>query len=217
MAKETEIKLRISDLRVFQRALKRLGVQTATAGRVHEWNVIFDTPERGLARQGKLLRIRTETSEKEWKKRGMVKNRVLVTFKSPVERGIEALTVNPEEQRYKVREELELEVAEAAMMTRIFEGLGMQGWFTYEKYRTTYHLPGSKRWGKGLLIEQDETSIGKFVELEGPPEAIDRAAQELGFSKQDYILKNYMTLYFEDCSSKGVEPSNMVFEEARKP
>src|SRR5271163_3975887 len=136
MAKETEIKLRINDLRAFQRALKNLGAQAGSAGRVHEWNVIFDTPERALARQGKLLRIRTETSEKEWKKRGVVKNRVLVTFKRPVEEeGIETVPASPVDRRYKVREELELEVAEAAMMTRIFEGLGMQGWFTYEKYR----------------------------------------------------------------------------------
>ena len=38
---------------------------------------------------------------------------------------------------------------------------------------------------RGLLIELDETPIGAFVELEGPAEAIDRAATELGFGKSD--------------------------------
>jgi len=45
----------------------------------------------------------------------------------------------------------------------------MSGWFRYEKYRTTFRLPDSNAWANGLLIELDETPIGTFVELEGPP------------------------------------------------
>lgn len=112
---------------------------------------------------------------------------------------------------YKVREEMEVEITEEEILTKIFEGLGMKGWFRYEKYRTTYKIAGSKKWAKGLLVELDETPIGVFAELEGPPEAIDRAAQELGFSKKDYVLRNYLSLYVEDCQKKGVEPGDMVF------
>jgi adenylate cyclase class 2 len=112
---------------------------------------------------------------------------------------------------YKVREEIEVEVAEAGNLARIFEGLGMSGWFRYEKYRTTFRMPASKAWARGLLIELDETPIGTFVELEGPAAAIDRAAEELGFSKRDYVLKNYLRLYMEECRRKGREPSHMVF------
>ena len=49
------------------------------------------------------------------------------------------------------------------------------------------------------------------MELEGPADAIDRAAIELGYSKRDYVLKNYLTLYLEECRSKGIEPVHMVF------
>jgi adenylate cyclase class 2 len=87
----------------------------------------------------------------------------------------------------------------------------MSGWFRYEKYRTTFRLPDSNVWAKGLLIELDETPIGTFVELEGPAPAIDRAAQELEFSQRDYILKNYLGLYVEDCRRKGEEPRHMLF------
>jgi adenylate cyclase, class 2 len=87
----------------------------------------------------------------------------------------------------------------------------MGGWFRYEKYRTTFRLPASKAWAKGLLIELDETPIGTFVELEGPAAAIDRAAGELGFSKRDYVLKNYLRLYMEDCRRQGQEPRHMLF------
>jgi adenylate cyclase, class 2 len=217
MAQETEIKLRITDLKAFERALKRLGARPVRVrGRVHEQNVIFDTPESRLAERGQLLRIRKETPERGRKARGAGKSRVLLTFKSPVERVNEALKSKSLMGRYKVREETELEVADAGTMAKILEGLGMRGWFMYEKYRTTYRLAASKRWGKGLLIELDETPIGTFVELEGPPEAIDQAAEELGFSKQDYILKNYLVLYMEECQRNGIQPKNMVFEEANK-
>jgi len=91
--------------------------------------------------------------------------------------------------RHKVREELEAEVGDPKNLARIFEALGMAGWFRYEKYRTTFRLPTSKSWAKGLLIELDETPIGTFVELEGPADAIDRAASELGFSKRDYVFE----------------------------
>ena len=86
----------------------------------------------------------------------------------------------------------------------------MKGWFRYEKCRTTFRLPGSAL-GTRTLIEVDETPIGTFVELEGPPAAIDRAAQELGFTARDYIVMNYLSLYVEDCRRQGKEPKDMVF------
>jgi adenylate cyclase class 2 len=87
----------------------------------------------------------------------------------------------------------------------------MDGWFRYEKYRTTYKVDKSQRWAEGLLIELDETPVGTFVELEGPGEAIDRAARELGFSRRDYITKSYLAVYVEECRRQGQEPRNMLF------
>jgi adenylate cyclase class 2 len=227
MARETEIKLKIGDVPALYRALKRIGARRAGPGtsRVHEENVIFDTPQGGLAKHGQLLRIRTETPEPTGKSRARAsKQRVVLTFKQPI---APALTLpvgaqhaaplrrsdvhSPSLGPYKVREEIEVEVADAGTLARIFLGLGMSGWFRYEKYRTTFRLPDSKAWAKGLLIELDETPIGTFVELEGPAAAIDRAAGELGFSKRDYVLENYLRLYVEHCRRKGEEPRHMLF------
>jgi adenylate cyclase class 2 len=214
MARETEIKLPISDIPAFHRALKRIGARPAGPGtsKVHEENVIFDTPQGGLAKHGQLLRIRTETPEARGKSKAPApKERVVLTFKQPLAQPTGA------GRSYKVREEIEVEVTEAGNLARIFEGLGMRGWFRYEKYRTTFRMPASKAWANGLLIELDETPIGTFVELEGPASAIDRAAEELGYSKSDYVLKNYLRLYVEDCRRKGVEPGHMVFLTRKKP
>ena len=210
MGNETEIKLKIDDPRVFQRALKRLGARLAHPDslRVREENILFDTADSSLAKAGQLLRIRTELRNTKGKRQAA--QRVLLTFKRPVDESTnrEAAVLH---RSYKVREELELEVTDGATLGRILSALGMKGWFRYEKYRTSYKLPPAKAWAKGLLIELDETPIGTFVELEGPEPAIDRAAAELGFSKRDYIVKNYLLLYLEECKRRGEPARDMVF------
>lgn len=214
MARETEIKLRVRDRKGLMRALKRLGAKPKEPkrARVHESNLLFDTPDGGLAKHGQLLRIRTETpasGKKAAKKATGL--RTLLTFKSPPEE-LAMGDVRPDgDRRHKVREEIETELPDGETLRRIFEGLGLRGWFRYEKYRTTFALPATNRWARNLLIELDETPIGTFVELEGPAEAIDRAAGELGFSQRDYVLKNYLALYAEECRRRNEEPRDMVF------
>jgi adenylate cyclase, class 2 len=220
---ETEIKLKLGDEKAFQRAIKRLKAAPVSKNspRTHEFNVIFDHPEGTLAKRGQLLRIRTETAEPPSRKKSSRKiapvawkQRVLVTFKRPTDE--DDTSTAGRAGRYKVREEFELEVSDAGALTRILESLGLDAWFRYEKYRTTYALGNSHAWAKGLLIELDETPVGTFVELEGPIEAIDRAAEELGFSKRDYITKSYLQLYVEECHRRSEEPRNMLFSVPKK-
>ena len=210
MAKEREIKLRIEDLPALRRGLAKLGALDVRP-RLRELNVLFDTPEFDLRQREHLLRIRTETARAPRGRRPGAGTRALVTFKRPVS----APGSKGKQERHKVREEIELEVSDGKALARIFEGLGMRGWFQYEKFRTTFRLPASRAWAKGLVIDLDETPIGIFLELEGPAGAIDRAAQALGFEKTDYILANYMALYREHCRSRGEEPSNMLFAKKR--
>ncbi len=217
MGTETEIKLRVNDVKGFRLALKRLGARSVFGGtgRVHEWNILFDTREKELAKRGQLLRIRTETPERLTSKRSKPKTeRVLLTFKRPMT-AARALARAFHRERHKVREEIELQVLDGGALARIFEGLGMRGWFRYEKFRTTFRLPKSRRWARGLLIELDETPIGTFVELEGPPQAIDRAARELGFSKGDYIVANYLGLYLQECRRRGEKAGDMLFQKRK--
>src|SRR5579863_9456852 len=90
MAAEIEIKLKVSDPKALLRTLQRMGARPVggASGRVHEWNVIFDTPEGGLAKHGQLLRVRTETPDAKSRnrKRNPAK-RILLTFKRPMVTG----------------------------------------------------------------------------------------------------------------------------------
>jgi adenylate cyclase class 2 len=216
MPYEIEIKLHLPNPKSFQTKLKRLGAILAIP-RLHESNLLFDTPDGGLAKHGQLLRIRTETPATTKKSKPALRH--LLTFKSPPESlAMGTPTRQPHNQgRYKIREETELAITDAASLQKIFEGLGLRGWFRYEKYRTTYKLPARHKWAQHLLIEVDETPIGTYTELEGPREAIDRAAHELGFNQTHYIQKNYLVLYLDACKQSGTQPTHMLFAKPPKP
>jgi adenylate cyclase class 2 len=225
MARETEIKLRVTSIPEFRKKLKRVGARTVASGsgQVHEWNTLYDTETQDLRGKDLLLRVRVETPT--GRSTAKNKHRFLLTFKGPLNSGIAGS--NPakrsaNDRRYgsghKVREEIELEVGDAKALGTIFAGLGMRESFHYEKYRTTFRMPESARWAKGLLIELDETPIGNFVELEGPSAAIDRAAKLLGFSKDEYVLANYLRLHAEECMKRGEKVGDMKFRrQARQP
>lgn len=168
-------------------------------GRVLERNILFDTPDGGFARHGQLLRLRIESAPSPGRSAA---RHVVLTYKGPAETQLAG--------RYKVREETEVRVADADAMRTILESLGLRGWFRYEKFRTTFALPHSVRWASGLRIELDETPVGTFLELEGPVSAIDCAAKELGFSRKDYVTKNYLFLHVEDCRRKGLSVTQLA-------
>ncbi len=60
--------------------------------------------------------------------------------------------------------------------------------FRYQKYRETYH------W-RDVEIVVDETPIGTFLEIEGPPATIHEAARALGRARADYIAESYAALF----------------------
>lgn len=228
MARETEIKLRIKDVRALRKMLPRVGARTVAAGsgRVHEWNTLYDTAAAELRGRDQLLRVRVETpagptdsNRAASSKNG--KKRFVLTFKGPVKgsTGAGSPKRGASDRRFggshKVREEIELEIGDAKALGTIIARLGMKESFHYEKYRTTFRMPESARWAKGLLIELDETPVGIFVELEGPPRAIDQAAKLLGFSKDQYVLTNYLRLHADECMRRGEKVGDMVFRKRK--
>jgi adenylate cyclase class 2 len=159
---ETEIKLRVASATQGRTLLRRAGFEI-TAPRVVERNVIFDTPDRALRQERKVLRLR------------QAGRRATFALKGP-----------PLDGRYKSREEVESQVADPAALRAILARLGYEPAFLYEKRRTEFRRPGESG-----LATLDETAAGVFIELEGTPRWIDRAARLLGFSAADYITASY--------------------------
>jgi adenylate cyclase class 2 len=57
----------------------------------------------------------------------------------------------------------------------------------------------------------DETPVGIYMEMEGPPEWIDELAGQLGYDESDYVNLSYARLYLQDCEQRGVTPGDMLF------
>ena len=182
MLRETEIKLQVDNAGQGRRLLRRAGFRVHRR-RVHEENVVFDTPDLALRSRGELLRLRNSGG------------RALLTFKG------RATT-----SKHKSRVELETPVAEFDMMQAILLSLGLKPQFWYEKYRTEYLLMGAQG-----LATLDETPIGVFLELEGEPDWIDQSAGSMGFPEAAYMTGSYASLYTSFRDRHGGHPSRMVF------
>lgn len=213
---EIEVKLRVADMGAFARRLKALGAKRL--GRVHEMNTLYDTPRGRFRKRGHLLRLRVLTPADGATTRhggASAGPRALLTFKGPSLRLEEANgprgSGGPGGQRYKVRRELEVALDDPGPARAILEALGLVRAFRYEKFRTSYAVPRHS----GVKLELDETPIGTFAEIEGPPRSIDRLARRLGYSPKDYITLSYLGLHLDNCRRRGLPPRDMVFSGRR--
>jgi adenylate cyclase class 2 len=137
--RETEIKLAFSSPEDARRALASAGA-IPTHDRDFEDNVLYDSEDRRLFREGRVLRLRRFGTE------------ALVTFKGPTEG----------EGRHKVREEAEVFVSDGDEAARILEGIGFRPAYRYQKYRSTFDLPG-------VHVALDETVLGPLSSSRGTP------------------------------------------------
>ena len=153
--------------------LRELARKLRTSGfrlvtrRTHEMNMLYDLPGEVLRKRKELLRLRKYGSS--WK----------LTHKSGGKTG-----------RHSSRVELETGVDDGKKMDAILRGLGYAPSFRYEKFRAEWM-------DKQGQVVVDQTPIGNFCEIEGPSRWIDATAKRLGVSSEDYITKNYATLFVE--------------------
>ena len=209
--REIEVKLRVADVPGMLRKLENLGARYE--GRVLERNTLYDTPDSDFRHHGALLRIRAETpppragyqSPKNVASRS-ASRRTILTSKAP------AALRSARDRRYKEKLERELVVpGPPTHWDRKLRSLGLRPGFRYDKNRSTFRLNRFP----GLAIELDETPAGTFLELEGLPREIDRAASALGYSSSDYYCGSYWDVYVANCRRRGVTPRNMVFDKQK--
>ena len=183
--REVEIKLSLPSAAHGRRLLRQAGFRV-TRRRVYEDNLVFDTSQGQLRSGSLLLRLRVAGSV------------ATLTFKGPPSRG-----------RYKSRLESETTVSDPAACREILHRLGFRQVYRYEKYRTEYF----KIDGEGV-VALDETPVGVFFELEGPPAWIDSTARLLGFGIESYISLTYRDLHQSSRARLGLPLRAMVFPTA---
>jgi adenylate cyclase, class 2 len=184
---EVEIKLPARNAQAARSKIEGAGF-AVNKPRIFEENLVLDTLSGDLREAGVLLRVRRAG------------NSVTCTFKGHEIPG-----------PHKRREEREFQASDFEEALALFQGLGFTPKFKYEKYRTEFARPGEPG-----HVTLDETPVGVFIELEGEAQWIDRAAKELGFSPDDYILASYGRLYAEWRKQHPEAPADMIFDPAAR-
>jgi adenylate cyclase, class 2 len=177
---EREIKLRFATPDDARAAILAAGATPFRARRLQE-DCLLDTPDGRLRGKRSILRIRMEAGKS------------FITFKGPVQ-----------PSAVKVREELETIGGDGPLLIRIFEELGFEVWFRYEKYREEFTL-------EDVIVAIDETPIGVFVEVEGSERGIAAMAEALGRQVDDYVLDSYRGLFAGYCAQNGLPVGDMLF------
>ena len=193
MALEVERKFLDVKLDTLRRKLAAEGA--VCLGAHFESNTVFDAQGRSLIASGCLLRLRSQ----EWATR--ISH--VLTLKLPAE-------VPAGSGQYKVREEREVEVADAPAMQHILEGLGYSATARYEKVREPWHLDG-------VEVELDVLPFMEAVELEGEPGAIEAVQRRLGLDNTAMSTKNYHELHQEWLQRNNLPARlSFVFSEAQR-
>jgi adenylate cyclase, class 2 len=185
--RENEIKLAVASAAAARRLLRSAGFHVSKP-RVLELNLVFDTPDHSILHGSALLRVR------------QIGKRGVLTYKGP----------SDSDGLHRSREEVESEVDDPRSTRHILERLGYQVVFRYDKFRTEFERPHES--GTATV---DETPLGVYMELEGPPRWVDRMAQALGFSPADYIKSSYGRLWAEHCAARGEPMRDMLFPARR--
>lgn len=165
--REVEIKFQITDINALTSRLKQAGFRLATP-RTHELNTLYDRSGE-LRGRGALLRLREYGPV--W----------TLTYKDKSD---------PSGSRHKSRREIETRLENGQAADQIIRMLGFVPSFRYEKFRTEWTD------GEGHVVV-DETPIGNYGEIEGPPDWIDATAQRLEVSSEQYITVSYAELFLD--------------------
>lgn len=190
MSLEIERKYLGADFGILRSLLREAGGEAL--GVHFESNLIFDRPEGGFADAGFLLRLRTQ----EWPGR----SRHVLTLKMP----------SQADGPFKVREERECGILEAASLRGILEGMGYTKRARYEKIREEWRLTGA-------TVTLDRVPFARIVEIEGEPAAIEAAERCLHLDKCQISTKSYHTLHQEWRHANGLPPLlSFVFAEPER-
>ena len=185
--REVEIKFRIGDIQALTAGLQAAGFRLITP-RTHEMNTLYDQPGAKLRRRGALLRLREYGP------------RWTLTYKD---------RSSPQRGRHKSRREIESRIENGEAMAQILEALGFSPSFRYEKYRSEW----SDANGHVVI---DETPIGNFGEIEGPPQWIDATARRLNISVESYLKESYAELFTAWKRKTKSKAEEMTFRAIKK-
>jgi predicted adenylyl cyclase CyaB len=178
---EQEVKFRLPSWREGIRRIEAAGASLQKS-RHFESNQLFDFTDCRIAKRDSALRLRF-VGDEAW-----------LTWKGP----------HHGSGRIKQRREAETFLGDGRALEVVFESLGLEVRFRYEKYRACYLLDD-------VELSCDDTPIGAFLEIEGAPDRIEEAAGRLALSMSHALNLSYPRLYELHRIENPESPEFMVF------
>ncbi len=183
---EVEVKFVLGEPERLRGALRQIGA--AFEGKHLENNIRLDDAAGSLTRRHVVLRLRRIEQGGQ--------SRHVLTVKRPVEHSDSDLSR---------RWEVEVEVSDGAAALAALAILGYKPKWRYEKRRETYRVGEA-------VAEIDEMPYGWFIELEGPPEEVRRAAHKLGFAMEDGLTISYAQIFENVKRALELTMNDLTFE-----
>ena len=174
---EIEAKLEVQSFEPVERRLAECGA--SISAQTIQPDSYFDTTDRVLTRTDQCLRLRRQADGR--------REHLILTYKGA-----------KEADDFKKRQEVNLEIQDAAAVEKLLEGLGYNKSLAFNKKRRTWRLNDCE-------VALDELPlIGQFVEIEGPDsQRIARVRDMLGLSCAPQVKDSYACLIQAELARRG--------------
>jgi predicted adenylyl cyclase CyaB len=157
---EVELKSVVDDFEGRQARVRAAGARLVFAGRLEDRR--YDTPELALSERDHVLRLRRRT--------GSGRSGAWLDWKGPTQ----------DETGYKVREEISMPVPDPEVVALLLERLGYVVTREIDRDVVVYSLHGA------TVRFERYPRMDDLVEVEGSPDAIERAIAALGIDRDSF-------------------------------
>ena len=157
---EVELKSLVHDVEASRAAVERAGATLVFHGRLEDRR--YDTGDRALTARDNVLRVRVY--------RDATSTKAQLDWKGPTKR----------ENGYKLREELEAMVENADALVAILDRLGYEVTIAIDREISQYEYEGA------MIRYERYPRMDALVEVEGTPEAIERAVAVTGLPREGF-------------------------------
>jgi adenylate cyclase class IV len=167
MPREVELKSVVDDIDACRRRLEAAGAEMTFEGRLEDRR--YDDARGRLGDADQMLRVRSFVDTDG--------GRATLEWKGPTRY----------EDGYKVREEISVEAADAASVHALLERLGYAVAVEIDRHVAQYVLDGA------TIRFEHYPRMDVLVEVEGSPEAIERAIEALGIPRERFSADRLAT------------------------
>lgn len=158
--REVEVKAVVADPEAAERLLLASGAKLVFAGTLNDRR--YDTADGTLAERGEVLRVRRYA--------GVSGDKTVLDWKGP----------SDVQAGYKVREEISTGISDASALAPMLEKLGYVIVREIDRRITQYESNGA------VIRFEFYPRMDTLVEVEGEPDAIERAIETLGMSRGEF-------------------------------